>query len=264
MFTISEFAELSGITRSNLLYYDAIGILRPAYRAGNNYRLYSPKQLEMIDAVLLLRSMGLPLDAVREHILSRTPESTLALFETQIKELSAKINDLLQLREAIEKRAETIRIHKDIKAPLFGIEVRRAERIFTGSVCAAAPNTDAYYLHSFLKQCREAGISRAVQLGQVVFMESALAGNWDAAGCMYAKTDKGTDSIEEGMFAVLFEHSRDYFDDNHAYYEDFMRRVSDNSLEIRGNIYIEYPLDEISENDPQKHLVKIFSPVRQK
>ena len=43
-----------------------------------------------------------------------------------------------------------------------------------------------------------------------------------------------------------------------------MRRVSDNSLEIRGNIYIEYPLDELSENDPQKHLVKIFSPVRQK
>ena len=264
MFTISEFAELSGITRSNLLYYDAIGILKPAYSAGNNYRLYSSRQLELINAILSLRSMGLSLDAVREHIPNRTPENTLDLFETQIKALSAKIDDLLQLRESIEKRAETIRLHKDIKAPLFTIEVRSTETIFIGRLCASAPNLDVAYFHSFLKQCREVGISHATQIGQIVFMESALAGSWDAAGCMYAKTNKGSDNIEEGMFAVLFELSQDYFDDNHAYYEKFMRHVSKNSLELRGNIYIEYPLDEMSENDPKKHLVKIFSPVRQR
>ena len=197
--------------------------------------------------------MGLSLDAVREHIPNRTPENTLDLFETQIKALSAKIDDLLQLRESIEKRAETIRLHKDIKAPLFTIEVRSTETIFIGRLCASAPNLDVAYFHSFLKQCREVGISHATQIGQIVFMELALAGSWDAAGCMYAKTNKGSDNIEEGMF-----------DDNHAYYEKFMRHVSKNSLELRGNIYIEYPLDEMSENDPKKHLVKIFSPVRQR
>lgn len=264
LLTVSEFAELSGITRSNLLYYDEIGLLKPDYRAENNYRLYSPRQLELINAILLLRGMGLSLDAVKEHILNRTPESTLELFDAQIKTLSAKIDDLLQLKESMEQYAETICLHKHIKTPLFTLEVRSAETIFMGRLCASAPNLDAACLNSFVKQCREIGINYTVQMGQIVFMKSALAGNWDAPGCMYAKTSRGIDRVEEGLFASLFELSQGYFDDNHAYYEKFMRLVCDNELELRGNIYIEYPVDEISENDPKKHLVKIFSPVRQK
>lgn len=53
MLTISEVAELSGITRSNLLYYDEIDILKPAYRGENNYRLYSYQQLELLYIIIL-------------------------------------------------------------------------------------------------------------------------------------------------------------------------------------------------------------------
>ncbi|MEA4872513.1 MAG: MerR family transcriptional regulator [Synergistaceae bacterium] len=264
LLTVSEFAELSGITRSNLLYYDEIGLLKPDYRAENNYRLYSPSQLELINAILLLRGMGLPLDAVKEHILNRTPERTLELFDAQIRTLSAKIDDLLQLKESMEQYVETISLHKYIKAPLFTLEVRRAETIFMGQLCASAPNLDATCLNLFVKQCREIGINYTAQMGQIVFMKSVLTGKWDAPGCMYAKTRRGTDSIKGGLFASLFELSQDYLADNHAYYEKFMQLVCDNELELCGNIYIEYPLDEISENDPKKHLMKIFSPVRQK
>ena len=264
MLSISEFAKLSGVSRSHLLYYDDLGILKPAGRADNNYRLYSYRQLELIEAILVLRGMGLSLEEVRAHICNRTPENTLKLFETHISLLAEKIDKLQHLKCSIEKYAATIRLHKDIKPPLFTLELRGSESIYMGRMCGAAPNADYSYLHDFVRECKSNSINFAVQMGQIVFKESALNGEWNAPGCMYAKTDRGSEKIEEGVYANIYELSHDYFDDNNLYYEKFMCRLKEENLELCGNIYIEYPLDEVSENNPEKHLVKIFAPVRQR
>ncbi|MEN8133472.1 MAG: MerR family DNA-binding transcriptional regulator [Pseudomonadota bacterium] len=41
MFTIGQIGKRFGISRSTLLYYDAIGLLRPSGRSTANYRLYT-------------------------------------------------------------------------------------------------------------------------------------------------------------------------------------------------------------------------------
>lgn len=264
LLTAGEFAELSGITRSNLLYYDAIGILKPELRGENNYRLYSCRQLDLICAVVALRSIGVPLKTIREHIKDRTPEKTLRLMEEQIASAEAEIKKLRRIIDGLGRRADAIRLHKDIKTPLFTLEPRGAERIYAGSIAPSSPAADPTYLHSFIKQCAENGACGIVdQIGQIVFMEAARSGDWDAPGCMYVRTSAGNAEMKEGLYANLYERSLDFFDDNRIYYEKFMKMVADSGLELRGDLYLEYPIDEISENDPQKHLVKIFARVRQ-
>ena len=54
-YRIGEFAELAGVTRKTLRFYDEIGLLRPAsVNARTGYRGYAPRQLQELAAIASL------------------------------------------------------------------------------------------------------------------------------------------------------------------------------------------------------------------
>lgn len=63
--TIGEVARRCGLSRSTLLYYHRLGLLRPVNRSGGNYRLYSSADVERLKQVCLYRKMGVPLRDIR-------------------------------------------------------------------------------------------------------------------------------------------------------------------------------------------------------
>lgn len=62
--SIAEVARLSGVTSRTLRHYDAVGLLRPARVGTGGYRHYGPAQMLRLRQVLLLRELGLGLDAI--------------------------------------------------------------------------------------------------------------------------------------------------------------------------------------------------------
>ncbi|HLP02436.1 MAG TPA: MerR family transcriptional regulator [Opitutaceae bacterium] len=69
MKTIRQLAAQSGLSRTTLLYYDRLGLLRPEYRTAAGHRLYSPEDEARLARICELRRAGLPLseiDAVLE------------------------------------------------------------------------------------------------------------------------------------------------------------------------------------------------------
>ena len=52
MFLITELAREFGLSRSTLLYYNRIGLLRPAGRSMAGYRLYSTKDRDTLALIL--------------------------------------------------------------------------------------------------------------------------------------------------------------------------------------------------------------------
>lgn len=69
MKTIRQLATQSGLSRTTLLYYDRLGLLRPEYRTAAGHRLYSPADETRLARICELRRAGLPLgeiDAVLE------------------------------------------------------------------------------------------------------------------------------------------------------------------------------------------------------
>ncbi|HLP09393.1 MAG TPA: MerR family transcriptional regulator [Opitutaceae bacterium] len=69
MKTIRQLAAQSGLSRTTLLYYDRLGLLRPEYRTSAGHRLYSPEDEARLARICELRRAGLPLgeiDAVLE------------------------------------------------------------------------------------------------------------------------------------------------------------------------------------------------------
>lgn len=64
--SIAEVARMSKVTSRTLRHYDEIGLLTPAYVGSNGYRYYEREQLLRLQRVLLLRELGLGLEAIAD------------------------------------------------------------------------------------------------------------------------------------------------------------------------------------------------------
>jgi DNA-binding transcriptional MerR regulator len=65
MRTVSELAELAGVTVRTLHHYDEIGLLRPSQRSEAGYRLYDRADLQRLQQILLWRALGFGLADIR-------------------------------------------------------------------------------------------------------------------------------------------------------------------------------------------------------
>lgn len=64
MYAISEMASLFNVSRQTLIYYDKIGLFKPAVVNEKGCRFYSPTQIPLMRLICMLRDLGLELDEV--------------------------------------------------------------------------------------------------------------------------------------------------------------------------------------------------------
>ncbi len=64
MYTIGKLSKQFNISRSTLLYYDKIGLLRPSDRSESGYRLYSDEDVRHLALIMQHREAGIPLNDI--------------------------------------------------------------------------------------------------------------------------------------------------------------------------------------------------------
>jgi len=92
-FRIGELARLAGLSRSTLLYYDRIGLLKPSGRSGAGYRHYSQADLERLTTICGLRAAGLTMDDIR-RILAEEEEAEVKVLRRRLSEIGEEIRAL--------------------------------------------------------------------------------------------------------------------------------------------------------------------------
>lgn len=105
MKTISQVAELSGISVRALQYYDEIGLLEPSELTPAGYRLYDDEALQKLQQILLFREFDFKLKEIKE-ILQNPEFDKIEAFKKQKKLLSLKrnrIDKLIELLSRLEK-----------------------------------------------------------------------------------------------------------------------------------------------------------------
>lgn len=149
---ISEVEELVGITKKNIRFYEAQGLLEPGRNHENGYRDYSENDVHVLEQIKLMRKLGLPLeeirmmqagrstiaDSMRRHLVTLQREQqnleesmqlceTLCQREGMLTDLDAQ--QILQQMESMEKGGTSFHDieQKDIR-----------QRSFLGASCAAA------------------------------------------------------------------------------------------------------------------------------
>lgn len=119
--TVSEIAALGSVTVRTLHYYDEIGLLSPTERTEAGYRLYTDDDLARLHAVLMWRSLGFPLEEVRELVDNGAePLEAMLLHRdrllSELKDTSARI---AALDEVIRKRQAPEALTNDDLIALF-------------------------------------------------------------------------------------------------------------------------------------------------
>jgi DNA-binding transcriptional MerR regulator len=66
--SIAQVARMSKVTSRTLRHYDEIGLLPPARVGANGYRYYEQEQLLKLQQILVMRELGLGLDAIKEIV----------------------------------------------------------------------------------------------------------------------------------------------------------------------------------------------------
>ena len=105
MKTISQVAELTGISIRALQYYDEIGLLKPSELTPSGYRLYDDDALQKLQQILFFKELGFRLKEIRE-ILQKPDFDRIAAFKKQKELLLLKRNRtdrLIQLLSHLEK-----------------------------------------------------------------------------------------------------------------------------------------------------------------
>ena len=113
-FTAGELAQLTGITKQLLIYYDKNNIFSPAFTAENGYRYYSLYQYYVLEILITLRKMGLSLKEIRQYIDNRGVENLSQLYKHKIDEYAKTIAYLQIKSTSLQKRVEHLESLKEV------------------------------------------------------------------------------------------------------------------------------------------------------
>lgn len=93
MSRITELARMFGLSRSTLLYYDRIGLLKPSGRSEAGYRLYSQEDRDRLAAICSFRQAGLTIADI-SRVLSMEEHADGAILKRRMGELGEEIRAL--------------------------------------------------------------------------------------------------------------------------------------------------------------------------
>ena len=75
LLTIGQFAAMHGINKKTLMWYDEIGLFRPAaVNPENGYRCYSYRQSAVLETILLLRELDVSVSEIQDFMKNRSAD----------------------------------------------------------------------------------------------------------------------------------------------------------------------------------------------
>jgi DNA-binding transcriptional MerR regulator len=106
-YRIGQAAEKSGVSAANIRYYETQGLIAPAGRGDNSYRLYSESDLHQLRFIRLCRAMDMSLDEVRTLLaldLRRKADcdSAREALEEHLQHVRARLAELQSLAGELE------------------------------------------------------------------------------------------------------------------------------------------------------------------
>lgn len=79
-YSIQSLSKMAGVSTRTLRYYDEIGILKPARMASSGYRVYSEKEVDLLQQILFYKELGIELKVIKQILSSPSFDILKALY----------------------------------------------------------------------------------------------------------------------------------------------------------------------------------------
>ncbi|MFJ9808143.1 MerR family transcriptional regulator [Streptomyces sp. NPDC101158] len=125
--SIADVARMSGVTSRTLRHYDDIGLLPPAYVAGNGHRYYEEAQLLRLQQILLMRELDVGLREI-QAVLDRQADRVSVLREHHAR-LLAEQDRIGTLARTVARTIADLEESEDEEDM---VRINRPENLFEG------------------------------------------------------------------------------------------------------------------------------------
>jgi MerR family transcriptional regulator, thiopeptide resistance regulator len=99
-YTVGELGRLFGLSRTALLYYDSIGLLKPSGRSAAGYRRYDESDRRRLERIATFRSLGIPLASI-PGLLELPDEGAAGVLLGRLLQINGEIDGLRSQQRGI-------------------------------------------------------------------------------------------------------------------------------------------------------------------
>jgi DNA-binding transcriptional MerR regulator/effector-binding domain-containing protein len=268
LLSVNNFAKKARVTLATLHHYDQMGILSPIRRGENGYRYYSLTQLSEIAFIRVLQKSGMSLGDIKLLKEERTPKKISQLFKSQIEKITEEIDELAASRKLIETLSDLICSVQDVDEAAITVQHLPSAPIVLGDWNIYEEGDTSYealarFYDSVSKKYKRIDLNYPVWgIFTPEKVAAKMAGEEIFPERYYFYTPDGPDKRPAGLYVAGY--SRGNYGDSLRLYLRVKDYLDKNNLEICGNTYEEYPLNELSIADKNSYLMRILMSVCKK
>ena len=109
LLTIGQFAAMHRINKKTLMWYDEIGLFKPAViNPENGYRYYNYHQSPILETILLLRELDVSINEIQHFMKKRSAASLKYLLEEKIADVDQKLLHLQAVKNTLHNHHQNM------------------------------------------------------------------------------------------------------------------------------------------------------------
>ncbi len=144
IYSIHEFALLSGISAYNLRYFDQIGLL-PAQRDTNGYRVYHQRQIASAQLVVTLQNARLSNAQIKTLLRDYTSRHSVAMLKQAQQQLTAYIHTLQTAKSFIAGQIGQLEKIHDVGTRLDTPFIEEIQSALVGVITLETSHIDDFF-----------------------------------------------------------------------------------------------------------------------
>lgn len=264
LFTIGQFAKLHAINKKTLMWYDEIGLLKPACIKENGYRYYTYHQSSTLETILMLRELNVSLNEIQNFMINRSAAHLEKLLSEKITELSHTITHMKAIQRALEKHQQDMRtlLHMDLSE----ISVIQKEKRYLVTVPTSSDLPFEKEIENVIEETKKYQLRRLhdASYGSMISVDNLLQGSFSEYNALFIEITnpikrKGLHIQPAGKYIRTFcKGSWDRLPDC---YRRILNYAKQNHLTLFGNSY-EKGINEIVINSLDDYITQIEIPVK--
>lgn len=247
---------MTGIKRTNLIFYDKIGLLRPEFRGENGYRFYTYRQLSSAYLISDLRSIGVSIEEIKQYAHNRTPAKMIELFSKKEEDIEKEIAKLREIQGVMQLYVDLVKETEDYDIDEIVIREIPERNIFMGPIlnCETEKNyVEASY--DFYEEAARNHKDLNYPFGIIISKDRLLKDEYKKITCCYFLLPSQGNALQPaGRYVV--GHMRSQFGEPFPLYVKLLTYIKENHLRICGNAYEEYPFNEMTHEN--EYLTRIM------
>ena len=177
---IGQFAALHGVNKKTLMWYDEVGLFRPAVvNSQNGYRYYSYQQSQTLETILLLREMGVSVKEIKAFMQERSAASMEKLLGEKIEELDREISHKKAVRETLAKHRRNMQTLLSMDLEEISSVEKKGRRLVTVELSADTSFEKAVEMITDETKKYQLSYLHDASYGSMIAVESLYAGNFE-------------------------------------------------------------------------------------